>query len=63
LTPAEERHLYETDYPAWCRYAAPKWRDMLLAATPAAKKEIWAKASEQMRDELRKLADQERKAA
>jgi hypothetical protein len=56
MTPAEESHLYRTDYEAWCKYVAPRWRDMLIAAkTKDEKRALWDAASEQLRAELHAL--------
>jgi hypothetical protein len=42
MTPAEESHLYRTDYEAWCKYVAPRWRDMLIAAKTKLRAELHA---------------------
>lgn len=57
MTPQQERELYATDHPAWCRYIAPRWAQMLASAEPDVKREIWAKASDALKDELRRLAN------
>jgi hypothetical protein len=64
MTAAEEVHLYLTDYPAWCRFIAPRWRDMLLAAKTKDEKEaLWNAATDTLKSEIRALRDEWRRAA
>jgi hypothetical protein len=67
MTYAEEFHLYLTDHAAWCRYIAPRWRDMLRASNQDERKKLWESAPDQLKAELRALREQEdalwRKAA
>jgi hypothetical protein len=59
LSPHEEMTLYETDFAAWCEYAAPRIVARFANATPEVKRETWANLSEPLRAAIEKL----RKAA
>jgi hypothetical protein len=59
MTYAEEVHLYLTDHAAWCRYIAPRWRDMLKKSAGEERKALWNSAPETLKAELHALRRRE----
>lgn len=56
MTHAEERALYDKDKRAWCKYVAPGWAAMLKELSGKEKQDLWAKASPELKDAIRRLA-------
>lgn len=56
MTPNEERHLYVNDYAAWCKYAAPRWLDLMLAAIQQSAQAMWKSASLGLRSTIASTA-------
>ena len=59
MTPQEEFNLFRTDYPAWCKYVAPRWL-VKMRESEAEKKRLWAVAGAELRAEIRRLVEAER---
>lgn len=57
MTPSEEYRLWKFKHAEWAKWIAPKWAEMLSASTPERKRELWAWASEALRDELRSIKE------
>lgn len=56
MTPNEERSLYKNDYAGWCKYAAPRWLDLILAGLESAQLAMWRTASVGLRTEIATVA-------
>ena len=56
LKPHEEFHLHQTNYAEWCKYIAPRWRDILMKATKDEKQRLWNIAPAQLREAIKDLA-------
>lgn len=52
MTPNDERSLYKNDYAGWCKYAAPRWLDLILAGLESAQLAMWRTASIGLRTEI-----------
>jgi hypothetical protein len=48
--------MYLKNKRAWCEYAAPRWAEMLKALEGQEKQALWAKASPELKDAIRRLA-------
>lgn len=53
----DELFLYKFDRAAWVAYAAPRWVQLLKAADADRKRELWAMAGDDLKREIRRLAD------
>lgn len=59
----DEHLLYLNNRAAWARYVAPRWREMLENAEPDRKRELWRIACPELRDELRRMAEERHESA
>lgn len=56
MTLLEEFDLFRSDYPAWCKYVAPRWLAK-MRESEAEKKRLWAAAGAELRAEIRKMVE------
>lgn len=55
MKPHEEFHLFQTDWASWAKQTAPKIKAKYATASEKEKAEVWARLSDKMKDEIRKL--------
>lgn len=60
---AKEHQLYMTNRAAWAKLVAPRWRTMLQESDGAQRKALWSVAGDELKAELRRLAEDEKAAA
>ena len=56
MTHAEEHAMYRNTKPAWCKYMAPRWRDIFIRH-PERKRAMWADASPMLRAAMQELKE------
>lgn len=56
MTPTEEYRLWKFNHAEWAKWVAPRWAEMLAAASPERKRELWEWASPELRAELQALS-------
>jgi hypothetical protein len=56
ISHAEQRHLYDTNRPAWITFAAPAIAKRMREVCKAEKDRMWAACPPELRKELRKYA-------
>ena len=63
LSDTAEGHLFLTDYRAWVKYSACKWRDRMAGKSDEEKRIAWAAIPKDVKEELQRMKQEETQAA
>ena len=62
LTHTEEMRLYKTDYAAWVKYSAQRWKARMEGKTAEEKRSAWNIIPAAVREELQRMRELEKAA-
>lgn len=63
MTPTEEYRLWKFNHAEWAKWIAPRWAEMLAAATQERKRELWDMAEKDLRAEITALSERLKQSA